>query len=515
MKKRLLSLLMCALIIISAFVMAACSDDEGALEKLGGEGDENATTSSNDEMTICIYSIRSPGTSDEAIQLVEEALSNIAVRKYNTKIDLILIDEEDYAATMFAKVKKSIAAYNSALLKNTALSETEQDKIAASYIDYVDNTGDFNYGVKEESNISTEVSNGTLDIFLCYTPKDENGNSDNGRLYTTEPSEPLSMFEILVREDALAPVTTYLESAYADLNNVLYTHALNYVTRGEDVYGVPNNYVYGNYDYIVFNDSYVSEFTSPGGHGGDKTMWLPTDENTGRITDLINNLNNKRTEITANPSHKDYAKWNEVYIPSSADKIPTFDSYENFEQFVQGKGYDFDGDGVKETDYKNFAIARISGSKSLSTLLKSGSFENFDVYVESANAVENPDEFCDSMFCIGRNALGTDKKGERIKRSLDILRLINTNKEFRNILQYGVKDIHYSQFSEDEDVIPLNGSKPEEQYTNIYPEFFGNNFLLYPCSTMNAEDKLMAKDDWQLSKDQIIELVPWLQEKHD
>ena len=89
---------MCILFVVSPFVMAACSDDEGTLEQLGGEGDELTTTSTNAPMTICLYSIRGEGTTDEAIDLVEQALNRISVRKYNTKVDLILIPEEDYSA---------------------------------------------------------------------------------------------------------------------------------------------------------------------------------------------------------------------------------------------------------------------------------------------------------------------------------------------------------------------------------------------------------------------------------
>ena len=47
------------------------------------------------------------------------------------------------------------------------------------------------------------------------------------------------------------------------------------------------------------------------------------------------------------------------------------------------------------------------------------------------------------------------------------------------------------------------------------PKYFGNMFLLYPSSDMTDEEKLMAKNGWQMTKDQIIDLVPWVTENNN
>ena len=81
MKKRLISLFLCVLMIVSSFVMASCGNDEGALARkaAGGRDYEFTTTSNNDPITICIYSIKGKNTTNEAIELVEKELSRIAV----------------------------------------------------------------------------------------------------------------------------------------------------------------------------------------------------------------------------------------------------------------------------------------------------------------------------------------------------------------------------------------------------------------------------------------------------
>ncbi len=514
MKKRLLSLVMCVLMLLSTFVMASCGDDDVNLATQGGDDDDLTTTSSNSPMTICLYSIRGEGMTDEAIELVEAELNRISVKKYNTRVDLILIDEDKYAAMMFTKVRMSIAAYNTALMDDfSSLTPEEIDKIQSANIDYRDGNNK-EYGIKEETNLSSEVLNGTLDIFLCYTPTNAYGEADNSLIYKGAPYKDstgrvLSMFEILYNEKALAPLKSQLDGTYSDVKSELYTHALSYVEKptydnaaANDYYGIPNNYVYGSYEYTIFNENYVSQFTNPGGNSSDKSDYHPSP---------LKPLNNTRFNILCNQL-KNAGIASNVLIPTDYEHIQEFDSFESFENFVNGGGYDFDRDGFisdAEKDYNDFAVAKITGSKALGELFENDRYSAYDVY-SNQNKVTSPSDYCESMFCIGLNAMGADKKAERVKRSMDIIRLINTNKEFRNTLQYGVEGVHYSQYSEEEDVNPLKGAKANEKYYGLNPKYFGNMFLLYSSSDMTAEDSLISKDNWQLAKDQIVELVEYV-----
>ena len=38
-------------------------------------------------------------------------------------------------------------------------------------------------------------------------------------------------------------------------------------------------------------------------------------------------------------------------------------------------------------------------------------------------------------------------------------------------------------------------------------KYSGNMFILYPSSDMDAEMRKMAENEWQLAKDQVIQLV--------
>ena len=111
MKRRILSLAICVVMVVSAFTMAACSggNSEDLLKVV--YGNEGNTGLNNVPMTITIYTITDETTTDEAIKDVEEALSEIAEKKYNTTIDLVLLPEETYASVVFNKLDASISAY--------------------------------------------------------------------------------------------------------------------------------------------------------------------------------------------------------------------------------------------------------------------------------------------------------------------------------------------------------------------------------------------------------------------
>ena len=82
---------------------------------------------------------------------------------------------------------------------------------------------------------------------------------------------------------------------------------------------------------------------------------------------------------------------------------------------------------------------------------------------------------------------------------------MQTNKEFRNIFQYGVEGTHYTQFG-GEEVTPIQGDKLETQYF-MNPEDTGNMFLLYPSAAWDKEDLAMAENGWALAKEQVYSLL--------
>ena len=571
MKKRLLSLIMCVLMIASAFVLASCGEDVN-IETLGGETDET-TVSNQTPLTISIYSIRGEGTTDEAIELVEEALTRIAVRRFNTTIDLVLIDEAEYCSQMFAKIRMSVNSYNTKRLNDKTLDQTQKNQIMNSNVDYQyekNSVEKESYYINQATNLPSDVLNGELDIFLVYTPEAgiESMYTDNA----PKSSKVYNMFDILYKEQALMPLKYYLNGEYSEVKSVAYSHALQYVTRpgyktsteqeatpADDIFGVPNNYIYGNYEYIIFDTEYVNKLFS----GVDKSEYAEYENNYEAYEAYVEAYNKyldsytaylnqyiEAADATKHPQAPiapyamvdDYgARFNELkssydaimqgleggttvfagsVVATPAAPVGMFAELVKELAAKQGEtGYEYD-QIIKyfptERAYEaylnsndTFAIGIVSGNKSVEQLFEQ--HERLDAYVSKMNKIEYPagtdienlDNYCDAMFCIGTPAQANG--GERAKRCMQILDLLSNNKEFRNVFQYGVEGTHFTQYSDE--VIPLESPKAESKYF-MDMKYTGNMFILYTSSEMEEAMKLMSQSNWQLAKDQNVELVP-------
>lgn len=475
MKKRLLSLLMCAVLLLTGMMAASCGDDQENIidDEVTGEIKD---LPGRPHMTICIYSIKGEGTTEEAILEVEEALTAIALRRYNTSIDLILIDEDEYAEQMFAKVKSGVQTYNALLLKNDMkMTQEEREKILSSNVDYYDKDKK-SYGVKVSTNLDPEVLNGELDIFLVMNPKAGSAVLDpDNTTYYNEALTKYSMFEILCREDALAPLSTMLNGTFAPIKSEIYTQALEYVTRryssaNGQIYGIPNTYVYGSYEFVVFNEKYVNAL-----YGDSDFSDFAT--NPVQLAELIKELTEKQGTTDANGFTFDYTNVEKTF--NNTDEVAAA-----FQQ-------------------NDFVIGYINGPKSVETIIEDEHKNALDVVAKVTNNVTDYNNFCDSMFCVGKPALYNNS--ERLTRCMEILQLMQTNKEFRNIFQYGVEGTHYTQFGGDE-ITPIQGDKLETQYY-MNPEYTGNMFLLYPSTAWDKEDLAMAENGWALAKEQVYSLL--------
>ena len=94
MKRRLLSLLLCALLIVpSVFMLASCN-------KQGFIADINPIR----PMTVTIAMITDGSTTDAAVQAAQDALNKITENTYNTHVVLKLFTEDEYEEAVKAMV---------------------------------------------------------------------------------------------------------------------------------------------------------------------------------------------------------------------------------------------------------------------------------------------------------------------------------------------------------------------------------------------------------------------------
>jgi hypothetical protein len=333
------------------------------------------------------------------------------------------------------------------------------------------------------------------------------------------------MFDVLYKARALAPLNEKLTGNFSILKNNVPLNALNFVTRpnykslikneslsntNKEIFGVPNNYIYGSYDYVLFNTEC----------NGIKDLKLPTDksflfEETGgsegetRLDKIIKELKDKvqpefeaMLEAQGIPSEPN-GRWNEQQV---AEWKAEYDkAYEEACEVTIGvknitkqiKSYE---DYIQNGE-DTFAIGYITGEYSVKELFESNGV--LDVYQTKVNVLD--DKFaCESMFCISPATVYVDGDVDKtgIDRCLEVLMLINNDAEFRNILQYGVKDTHYTTLLDK--TLSVTGTAANKYVMD--PKWCGNMYLLQPADTMSAAMRIMAKDEWRLAKRQAMEM---------
>lgn len=461
MKKRLLSLILCAIMLFSACVISSCGDERG-LTTSGGTITPDANKDA--PMTIYIYGIKEAGTTEAGIRLVEEELNKISIKKYNTTVDLLLFDEREYASIIFAKTQEAMSTYNQKKKEDETVSNEDKSLLVDVR---------FPETVKIADMIPSDVVNATLDIFLAYTPEADSLTCDPNSQYYNPELSTRGMFDILYEQRALAPLGNLIKSGtYSSLKSKAYIEALkgvekptyktmNALAKVMDTYAIPNNYIYGEYQFVLFNSHYVNQVTKQ----QDKSQLL-TD---GALAALAGEIQKK---LDAGELKDPNGKVADINVTA------TYSSYEEFEKAI---------------NTKDVAICYINGDRATKELCEQ--MGKYEVYQRSIGSVTTK-ELCESMYCVSQST-------KDVKRCLDILLLINENEFFRNTLLYGVKGTHYTQERTGEVTLanPLNkGYKMDIKYT-------GNMFICYPCNSMSETMRLMAKDEWQYAKLQVKEVL--------
>lgn len=528
MKRRILSLAICVVMVVSAFTMAACSgnNSEDLLKVV--YGNEGNTGLNKVPMTITIYTITDESTTDEAIKDVEEALSEIAEKKYNTTIDLVLLPEETYASIVFNKLDASISAYRQWVgLNETPI--TYEDKELNKNPELKKNNPDMNIASK----VPAEVQNSNIDIFLVYNPQEGSPTLDPESEYYNPVLKDNGMFQLLYNAKALAELDAdkkITNGTFSALKTIAPTRAIDFVTKvnykgmikgdplndsNKQIFGIPNNYVYGSYDFVMFN---VAAGANGAPIGINKIY--PVDDKSGLVNDtslaqavqelenliaptLATVLARDGIEPEMNPNWTDDRKamWQEKYNKAKSDVCQEILGVRNIEKtFASYEEYLESGDDT-------FAIGYVSGEYALKQLFEENGI--LDVYAKETNYVTDANS-TESMFCVNPGCLQyMNEDGKeivdktRITRALEILMLINNNAEFRNTLQYGVKDKHYTKLLDN--TISVTGTE-EDRYL-MFPQWTGNMYILEPADTMSRAMRLMAEDEWRLAKIQANETL--------
>ena len=445
MKKRLQCLLLAFVLLASVFV-TACGEEE--IDETLEFNEGNNTTHA---MTITLWGIKGENTTDEAVALVEEAMSAITKADYKTNIKLNLFTEDEYIEAVEARIAevseikaKREAEENKVTLDKLlglVFEEEEEETV------YEDETVINEIGLPEI--VYPEVDDDQLDIF--YIP-------DYDTYLKYVQAEHLSMLD------------TEIDTTGKKLKTFIHPNILDATKIDGMNYAVINNKPVGEYTYLLLNkalmDKYYYDTDSITQFDMADEFIMDIGRNEPGIVPVLGEFECLGVQFftpDGKPSVVGNTLPTSAYKNANAYGVPRIvfqaNSYvDHLRLLKKYESFGYLGDGT--ADVGEFAVGVVRGNAA--DVAKYA--EQYDVKVLQKPYVDN--SIYNDMFAI--SAYTKD-----LARSMQILTAINTNTELRNIFGYGIEGVHYKR-DVDGVVVKINNDYDTEL------RFTGNMFIAYP-----------------------------------
>ncbi len=479
MKRRILSLLLCIVMVLTSVFAASC----GTAKTGDGASTETGEQSSieRSSMTLTLWMPVEEGTTEEALELVEEAINKITQTKFDTAIKLYGIPTDDYedaVQTQMADIKERIDnADKLAIERRKAEREAAKkgETLGPEWYTDADEEIENPYDLIVDSAAGyPHVENNQMDIFLVRGYDDYKDYIDSG--------------EVVSLNEQLAGASKILKS-------YIYTDFLDAATSigGGEIFAIPNNHPVGNYKYLLVNKDLAEEM-------GYNERDLATLRN---CQPFVERVAAEYPDVT--PVYGDIeARYMQYWSGNPSDEFSVLASY------VSGSTM------MEDVEIENvFSISDFTLPVYLSKLYEEKGYINNDIdptedefgmgIVESTpaeieeyeddyyvNIYEYPqgtlDEYCSSMFAVSAYT-------KSAARAMEIITYINTEEDsLRTILQYGVENEHWKY---DESNPHMIVKKNDGYNMDLYET--GNIYMTYPDYEVEV-DFSVPKDTWVAEK---------------
>lgn len=481
MKKKLVCIFLCAVMLISCLMSTGCSKaDTNTADGTDTSGTEDAGSRSS--MTLSLWVPTDESTTTEALYLVEEAINQVTQSEFDTAIKLYAIPDSQYDAVMKERIE-TIETRKEKEEQDALNKRQEQINAAQKGESYVEGTteyvnpnmdGEYSLVVRGASGY-TNIERNQLDIFLIRGEEDYKYYSEN--FYVEGLNEQLN-------------------GSAKVLKNFIYTDFFKAAEVDGTVYGIPNNHAIGEYTYFLVNKDIVEkEYLDP-----ERLTNLED------CKDLIEDIAEYYPKVTPiygeyTPSYYEY--WNgsgdtnafsvltSRVIYNTAIENVTFDNIFNLSNFTSN--YQL----YKSFKEKGFVSTAKKVPEKFGVGYITCTAEEIAEYADDyhINVFKRPkgekEDYLQSLFAVSSFT-------KDLGRSMEIITLLNTSTELRTILQYGVEGTHWKYDEEDSGIIvKLDADKDGLSY-KMKLEETGNVYMTYP-------DFGVSLDHWKIAKSQNLE----------
>lgn len=477
MKRKLVCILLCLVCVVTCGMFAGCEDVESNTPADGSTGTD---TSSDDRssMTLTLWVPTSDDTTEEAIYAVEEAINAITQAEFDTAIKLYAIPTSQYDQTV--KERLELIQKRTEEEEQLAIDKRKEEIEAAkngetlveesTAYENPNMDGDLSLVVRGASGY-TNVEKNQMDIFLIRGEDNFNYYTDNMML--SELNEEISGNSKV-------------------LSTYIFPDFLTAATIDGTLYGIPNNHEVGEFTYFLVNKRLVAEeYLDP-----DKLASLADCES------FIEDVANYHKDVT--PVYGDYSpSYYRFWSGKDQDTFSVLASRVTYEAKIENVS--FDNIFTLNNYTKNYSLYKKLKEKNY---VSTGDVAEFGVGYITCTADEIKQYEDDYYINVFKRPVGTSADylenvfaistyTKSVKRSMEIITMLNTDTELRTILQYGAEGTHWKYDEENSNIIV---KLSDEYKMNIYET--GNLYMTYP-------DYGVTLDYWDTAKEQnLMSYIP-------
>ena len=429
MFKRIISLGLCLVMLAGTLLFAGCSGNETTTGSVVNTEDLPAT--------INLVGITEKTTTAEAIEFVEAALNKITKTRFKTKVELTLVTADEYIDLIESRIAEADqeATRLVAIGKYNSLAQKEANKAQRLLASQSKKTSKW-------TKQATAVIASTLSTGEVYSAEETTVYED-GKIETLYPAavSPIDiimidgkeMYDYLNEKDYLLSIEKRLESEFTKFRQYIYPtffDQLKVITG--DINAIPNNNLLAEYTYLVVEkelaDKYEFNIDEVDNYA-DLEAYLETIKANEDVAPLA-------TEPEALGIYKYFDNdiavgtyYDPIYGYNTAEgtdfivqnllSIPQYQQHVELMQSFKENGYIVEG-------AENYAVNVIKGNALVETEYGD------DYYVK---ALQYPFVEMEAIF---DGMLAVSSYTSSDTRALEVIELLNTDPEAKNIFQYGI-----------------------------------------------------------------------------
>ena len=449
MKKRLTSLFLCLLMVLSVF-LAGCAEETE--EDVQNKIEEMAAKNT---VSLTMWIVSEEKVSDTVAAAVTKELSTLTEAKYKARLEIKYFTEEEY----YESLTGSVSAYLKDA-KNKVQDTTE-----------------------EETQELPQTEEGADGLLRDKYPDFEKNQVDIIYIGDVKGKSGEAFFNEFVSKGYLAKLDECIATNAKTLREYLSPTLLSAVQKNGVTYAIPNNNVIGEYTYMLMNKELMDVIFSGYVLDGSidalynehvygfldqiKTMTdssvLPIDATYEECLELLAHywsIDSKTYDINGTDFsvfgslYEDLSKLSRGSV--SLDVESLFANPEFVKSYLKLNSYRLDENGRDffrseknaNTVYEKTAIKFLKDDLTVLTEVIDENTKESVYYYDDADGtryyavpVKYPSATTDDIYS---NMFGVFASSKDVARCMDIITYINTNVTARNILQYGVLDEHYS-----------------------------------------------------------------------